>query len=104
MLFGLLLTVIGGQMASMASNHMGSPNTDLLYDLLSWSSTLGALGGLCAFFWGAKEFASPGSHKRAGLTTADRARAERDMPEFVNPYVLDSKTGNVTKRTRREPH
>lgn len=73
MLFGLLLTVIGGQMASMASNHMGSPNTDLLYDLLSWSSTLGALGGLCAFFWGAKEFA------QVNRSANDEKETKRDV-------------------------
>lgn len=60
MVFGIAITVIGGQFASMASNHLGSPDTDLLYDLMSWSSTLGAMGGLCAFFWGAKEFAAHG--------------------------------------------
>lgn len=60
MVFGIAVTVIGGRIASMAANHLGTPDTDLLYDILSWSSTLGALGGLCAFFWGAKEFAAPG--------------------------------------------
>lgn len=60
MLFGMSLTIIGGQIAVSASNHLGAPDTDLLYDLLSGSSTLGALGGLCAFFWGAKEFAAHG--------------------------------------------
>lgn len=60
MLFGMSLTIIGGQIASSAANHIGSPETDLLYDLLTWNSTLGAIGGLCAFFWGAKEFAASG--------------------------------------------
>ncbi len=60
MLFGMSLTIIGGQIASSAANHIGSPETDLLYDLLTWNSTLGAIGGLCAFFWGAKAFAASG--------------------------------------------
>lgn len=58
MMFGLSITIIGGQIASAASHHLGSPDTDMLYDLLAWSATLGAFGGLCAFAWGAKEFAS----------------------------------------------
>lgn len=58
MIFGLATTIVGGQIASSAANHLGAPDTDMLYDLLAWSATFGAFGGLCAFAWGAKEFAS----------------------------------------------
>lgn len=87
MLFGLAVTIIGGQVAAWAGHHVGAPQDDWWYECMGWAGTIPAIGGLCAFFWGAKLFAYADSHKRA----------ERDM------YVLDSKTGKVTKRARSKP-
>lgn len=58
LLGGLAMTVVCGQVASYASNKVGSPSDDFYYDCISWVGTIGALTGLGLFFWGAKMFAS----------------------------------------------
>ena len=54
---GIAFAIVCGQMASAASHHVGAPSEDLLYDCIGWSFTIGALGGLAMFFFGAKMFA-----------------------------------------------
>lgn len=54
---GLALTAVSGMFAAWAGNAVGSPSSDLFYDVMGWLGILGALVGLGMFFFGAKRFA-----------------------------------------------
>ena len=54
---GLVLVVVGGQVASWANGVTGRPSLDWYYDLWAWTGTIAAFSGMALFFFGAKGFA-----------------------------------------------